>query len=62
MEQVNLCFVESQNTPQRTIKTVEYRLLCQWVQGESVPKKDLDVSESVRGSSLIETTHPGQAP
>ena len=35
---------ESQNTPQRTLKTVEYSLLCQQVQGESAPK-DPDVSE-----------------
>ena len=36
---------ESQNTPWRTLKTVEYSLLRQWVQGESVPMKDPDVSE-----------------
>ena len=36
---------ELQNTPRRTLKTVEYSLLHQWVQGESVPNKDPDVSE-----------------
>ena len=35
---------ESQNTPQRTLKTVEYSLLLQRVQRESVPNKDPDVS------------------
>ena len=37
--------LESQNTTWRTLKTVEYSLLCQWVQAESVPNKDPDVSE-----------------
>ena len=37
--------LELQNTPWRTLKTVEYSLLHQWVQGESVPNKDPDVSE-----------------
>ena len=37
--------LELQNTPRRTLKTVEYSLLCQRVQGESVPNKDPDVSE-----------------
>ena len=36
---------ELQNTPWRTLKTVAYSLLRQWVQGESVPNKDPDVSE-----------------
>ena len=36
---------ELQNTPWRILKTVEYSLLHQWVQGESVPNKDPDVSE-----------------
>ena len=35
---------ESQNTPRRALKTVEYSLLLQRVQGESVPNKDPDVS------------------
>ena len=33
---------ESQNTPRRTLKTEEYSLLCQWVQGELAPNKDPD--------------------
>ena len=33
---------ESQNTPRRTLKTEEYSLLHQWVQGESAPNKDPD--------------------
>ena len=37
--------LESQNTTWRTLKTVEYSLLCQRVQGESIPNKDSDVSE-----------------
>ena len=37
--------VKLQNTPRRTLKAVEYSLLCQRVQGESVPNKDPDVSE-----------------
>ena len=37
--------LESQNTPQRTLKTVEYSLSRQQVQGESVPNRDPDVSE-----------------
>ena len=37
--------LESQNTPQRTLKTVDYSLLHQQVQGESVPNKDPDISE-----------------
>ena len=45
---------ESQNIPQRTLKTVEYSLLRQWVQGESVPNKDPDVSE--RPSFIPATT------
>ena len=32
--------MESGDTPRRTRKTVEYSLLCQQVQGESVPSKD----------------------
>ena len=36
---------ELQNTPRRTLKTVQYSLLRQRVQGESVPNKDPDVSE-----------------
>ena len=36
---------ESQNTPRRSPKTVEYSLLSQRVQGESVPNKDPEVSE-----------------
>ena len=36
---------ELQNTPRRTLKTVVYSLLCQRVQGESVPNKDPNVSE-----------------
>ena len=36
---------ESQNTPPGILKTVEYSLLCQRVQGESVLNKDPDVSE-----------------
>ena len=38
----------SQNTPQRTLKTVEYSLLHQRVQGESFPNKAPDVSERPR--------------
>ena len=38
--------LELQNTPWRILKTVEYSLLHQWVQGESVPNKDPDVSET----------------
>ena len=45
---------ESQNTPWRTLKTVEYSLLRQWVQGESVSNKDPDVSE--RPSFIPPTT------
>ena len=37
--------LELQNTPRRTVKILEYSLLCQRVQGESVPNKDPDVSE-----------------
>ena len=37
--------LESQNIPWRTLKTVEYSLLCQRIQGESVPNKNPDVSE-----------------
>ena len=37
---------ESQSTPWRTLKTEEYSLLHQGVQGESVPNKDPDVSET----------------
>ena len=37
--------LELQNTPRRTVKILEYSLLCQQVQGESVPNKDPDVSE-----------------
>ena len=33
---------ESQNTPRRTLKTEEYSLLRQWVQGEFAPNKDPD--------------------
>ena len=36
---------ELQNTPRRTLKTMEFSLLRQRVQGESVPNKDPDVSE-----------------
>jgi len=36
---------ELQNIPQRTLKTVEYSLLHQRVQGGSVANKDPDVSE-----------------
>ena len=36
---------ELRNTLRRTLKTVEYSLLCQRVQGESVLNKDLDISE-----------------
>ena len=36
---------ESQNRPGRTLKTVEYSLLRQRVQRESVPNKDPDISE-----------------
>ena len=39
---------ELRNTLRRTLKTVEYSLLCQWVQGESVPNKAPDVSERPR--------------
>ena len=45
--------LELQNTPRMTLKTVEYSLLCQRIQGESVPNKDSDVSER---SSLIPPT------
>ena len=45
--------LELQNTPRRTLKTVEYSLLCQRIQGESVPNKDSDVSE---GPSFIPPT------
>ena len=37
--------LELQNTPRTTLKTVEYSLLCQRIQGESVPNKNPDVSE-----------------
>ena len=33
---------ESQNTPRRTLKTEEYSLVHQRVQGESAPNKDPD--------------------
>ena len=36
------------NTLRRTLKTVEYSLLCQRVQGESFPNKAPDVSERPR--------------
>ena len=36
---------ELQNTPRRTLKTVEYSLLRHRVQGESVPNKDPDFSD-----------------
>ena len=36
---------ELQNTPWRILKRVEYSLLHQWVQEESVLNKDPDVSE-----------------
>ena len=39
--------MESQNTPQRTLKTVKYSLLCQQVQRESVPNKDPDVPKII---------------
>ena len=32
--------VAKHTSPRRTLKTVKHSLLCQWVQGESVPKKD----------------------
>ena len=48
---------ESQNIPWRTIKRVEYSLLHQRIQGESVPNKDPDVSE--RPSFIIPTTMTG---
>ena len=35
--------------------TTEYSLLRQWVQGESVPNKDPDVSD---GPSFIQPPHP----
>ena len=44
---------ESQNTPRRTLKTVEYSLLRQRAQVGSVPNKDPDVSER---PSFIPTT------
>ena len=37
--------LESQNIPRRTLKTVEYSLLCQRIQGKSVPNKNPGVSE-----------------
>ena len=45
---------ELQNIPWRTLKTVEYSLLCHRVQGESVPNKNPDVSE--RPSFIPPTT------
>ena len=45
--------LESQNTSWKTLKTVEYSLLCQWAKGESVPSKDPDVSER---PSIISST------
>ena len=47
---------ESQNTPQKTLRTVEYSLLRQRVQGESVPNKDPDVSER---PGFLPNPHPG---
>ena len=50
------CIVESKvtNTPQRTLKTVEYSLLHQHVQGESVPNKN---PNDFGGLDFIPTPH-----